>query len=31
MKVEDERACAAMLADFPMGESPIGGGVQLPP
>src|SRR6266699_323328 len=31
MNVEDERACAAMLADIPVGESPIGGGAQLPP
>ena len=30
-EVEDERACAAMLADFPVGESPIGGSAQLPP
>jgi hypothetical protein len=30
-EVEDERACAAMLADIPVGESPIGGGAQLPP
>jgi hypothetical protein len=30
-EVEDERACAAMLAGFPVGESPIGGSAQLPP
>ena len=29
--VEDERARAAMLADVPVGESPIGGGAQVPP
>ena len=29
--VEDGRACAAMLADIPVGESPIGGSAQLPP
>ena len=31
MNVEDERACAAMLTDIPVGESPIGGSAQLPP
>jgi hypothetical protein len=30
-EVEDERACAAMLADVPVGESPIGGSAQVPP
>jgi len=30
-EVEDERACAAMLAGVPMGESPIGGDAQVPP
>ena len=30
-EAEDERACAAMLADIPVGESPIGGSAQLPP
>src|SRR5713101_7327008 len=30
-EVEDERARAAMLADIPVGESPIGGSAQLPP
>ena len=29
--VGDERARAAMLADVPVGESPIGGSAQLPP
>jgi hypothetical protein len=29
--VEDERACAAKLADILVGESPIGGSAQLPP
>ena len=30
-EAEDERACAAMLTDIPVGESPIGGSAQLPP
>jgi hypothetical protein len=30
-EAEDERACAAMLADVPVGESPIGGNAQVPP
>ncbi len=29
--VGDARARAAMLADIPVGESPIGGSAQLPP
>ena len=29
--VGDERVRAAMLADVPVGESPIGGSAQLPP
>jgi hypothetical protein len=29
--VGDARARAAMLADVPVGESPIGGSAQLPP
>jgi hypothetical protein len=30
-EAEEEEACAAMLADVPMGESPIGGDAQVPP
>jgi hypothetical protein len=30
-EVANERVGAAMLADIPVGESPIGGGAQLPP
>jgi hypothetical protein len=30
MNVEDERACAAMLADVPVGKSPIGGSAVIP-